>query len=89
MVECYDCGGGTGIFGSVCLLALEQDRSLYEQNPGNLFSRERVLLKSLGSIRLGDRYHGKITYKDGILVIGPDEGWFRRGSESCKNVPIL
>lgn len=88
MVECHDCTGGSGVFGSVCLLALEQDRSLYEQGGRSLFTRERVLLKTLGSITLGDRYAGEITYRDGLLVIGPDEGWFRRGDEACKQIPI-
>ena len=88
MVECHDCTGGSGVFGSVCLLALEQDRSLYEQSSGKLFTRERVLLKTLGSLTLGDRYAGEITYRDGLLVIGPDEGWFRRGDEASKEIPI-
>jgi hypothetical protein len=88
MVECHDCTGGSGLFGSVCLLSLEQDRSLYEQNSGHLFTRDRVLLKTLGSINLGDRYAGEISYRDGFLLIGPDEGWFRRGDEASKRIPI-
>ncbi len=83
IVECHDCTGGSGVFGSVCLLALEQDRSLYEESARSLFTRERVLLKTLG-----DRYAGEITYRDGLLVIGPDEGWFRRGDAACKEIPI-
>lgn len=74
MVECHDCTGGSGVFGSVCLLALEQDRSLYEQSARDLFTRERILLKTLGSITLGDRYAGEIKYRDGLLMIGPDDG---------------
>jgi hypothetical protein len=88
MLECHDCTGGSGVFASVCLLALEQDRSLYEQGNGKLFTRDRVLLKTLGSITLGDRYAGEINYRDGVLVIGPDEGWFRRGDEAIKKIPI-
>ncbi len=88
ILECHDCTGGSGVFGSVCLLALEQDRSLYEESARSLFARERVLLKTLGSITLGDRYAGEITYRDGLLVIGPDEGWFRRGDAACKEIPI-
>jgi hypothetical protein len=88
MVECHNCTGGSGVFVSVCLLALEQDRSLYEERAGGLVARERVLLKTLGSIHLGDRYAGEITYRDGLLVIGPDQGWFRRGDATCKEIPI-
>ncbi len=88
MVECHECTGGSGVFGSVCLLALEQDRSLYEEDTSKLFTRERVLLKTLGSLTLGDRYVGEISYRNGILEIGPDEGWFRRGAEASKKIPI-
>jgi hypothetical protein len=88
ILECHDCTGGSGVFGSVCLVALEQDRALHEQSPGTLFARDRVLLKTLGSMTLGDRYAGEITYRDGLLAIGPDEGWFRRGEAAAKQIPI-
>jgi hypothetical protein len=88
MLECHDCTGGSGVFGSVCLLALEQARSLYEQGNGRLFTRDRILLKTLGSITLGDRYAGEISYRDGVLVRGPDEGWYLRGDETSKKIPI-
>lgn len=88
ILECHDCTGGSGVFGSVCLVALEQDRSLHEESAGALYARDRVLLKTLGSITLGDRYAGEITYRDGLLMIGPDEGWFRRGEAAAKQIPI-
>ena len=91
MLECQYRSGGSGIFGWICLLALDQDRSVYEGAGASkeaLFTRERVLLKTLGSITLGDRYVGKITYQDSILIIGPDEGWFRRGDAASKQIPI-
>ena len=88
ILECHDCTGGSGVFESVCLAALEQDRCLHEQSAGALFTRDGVLLKTLGSITLGDRYAGEITYRDGLLAIGPDEGWFRRGEAAAKQIPI-
>ena len=88
IIECYDCGGGSGIFGSVALLTIECDRSLVEQDAGNISTRERVLLKTLGSIGLGDRYSGKITYREGRLTIWPDEGWFSKGDGACREIPI-
>jgi HNH endonuclease len=88
MLECHDCTGGSGVFGSVCLLALDHDRSLYEDRTHGLFARDRVLLKTLGSISLGDRYAGDIAYRDGLLTIGPDQGWFRRGDEARMEIPI-
>ena len=85
MVECYDCGGGSGVFGSVGLFCLEYDRALEEEKES---TRERVILKTLGSIVLGDRYTGKITYEDGFLVIGPDNGWFNRGLDAARKIPV-
>ena len=87
MLECYDRSGGTGIFGSVGLFAFDYDRSLYVNVQG-LTTRERVILKTLGSLSLGDRYFGEISYRDGMLIIGPDQGHFKRGSEACRNLPI-
>ena len=88
IVQCWDCGGGSGIFTSIILLALERDRSLERDASGTASTRERVLLKTLGSIFLGDRYAGEVNYQDGLLVIGPDQGWFKRGAAACQKVPI-
>ncbi len=49
---------------------------------------ERLILKSLGSVALGDRYDGKITYENGILVIGPDEGWYGRGNSVAQRIQV-
>jgi hypothetical protein len=89
MVECIDCGGGSGVFGTVGLFAIEADRALGQDPDGKVCTRTRVVLKSLGSIVLGDRYAGSITYGDGLLLIGPDVGWFNRGERAAKAVPVL
>ena len=88
MVECYDCGGGSSVFGSVGLFCLEYDRALEGDRDGEVYTRERVILKTLGTILLGDRYKGEITYEDGFLVIGPDNGWFNRGPEAAQKLPV-
>ena len=89
MVECHDSGGGSGIFAYILLLAFDCDRSLdTDNNETGIPTKERILLKTLGSICLGDRYSGKITYKDGLLAIGPDTGWFERGEKARKTIPI-
>jgi len=88
MVECYYWGGGSGIFGFVSLLAFECDRSLGNPSSGDPFTRERVLIKTLGTISLGDRYAGDIDYRGGLLTVGPDEGWFSRGEETRREIPI-
>ena len=88
MVECYDCSGGSGVFGSVGLFSFERDRALGKDEEGKLNTRERYILKILGSIALGDRYGGEISYVDGFLMIGSDNGWFNRGQEAARQLPI-
>jgi hypothetical protein len=87
MVECYDSGGGSGVFGWVELFALERDQSV-EEGVGAVSSRPRFLLKTLGSIALGDRYDGEITYSGGFLNIGADHGWFNRGDSASRVLRI-
>jgi len=88
IVEFYESGGGSGVFGSVELLCFEQDRCLNCNSSQAQPVRYRVILKILGSIVLGDRYKGSIQYEDGKLTIGPDVGWFNRGEEACKELLI-
>jgi hypothetical protein len=88
MVECYDWGGGSGVFGYVALLAFESDRRLDQSASGAMAARNRILLKILGSVGLGDRYSGSIEYHDGKLVIGLDTGWFARGEAACQEIAI-
>lgn len=89
IIACYDWGGGSAIFGSVGLFCFGYDRALAEDSDGKISTRERIILKSLGSIALGDRYKGELKYKDGFLEIGPDIGWFNRGHETSRKLPIL
>lgn len=88
MVECYSSGGGSGVFGSVAMFCWEYDEALREDINGRLSTERRLLLKQLGEIALGDRYDGSITYKDGLLTIGPDVGWFERGEDAVKILRI-
>ena len=50
MIECYDCGGGSGVFGSVGLFSFEGDRCLSSDSEDPLTARNRVILKIIGSI---------------------------------------
>ena len=88
MVECYDCGGGSGVFGWVGLFSLECDQSLRQDASGKVSARTRAILKILGSMALSDRYAGKIAYEDGLLLIGPGAGWFKRGKDASKALPV-
>lgn len=86
MVECYDSGGGSGVFGSVGLFSIARDQAL---EAGFAMSvRARVLLKNLGTVSLGDRYTGHILYVNGVLAIGPDEGRFQRGNAAAKTLLV-
>ena len=88
LVECHDCPGGSSYFGRVGLFSWERDYGLAERINEPNRSREFLVLKLLGSISLGDRYAGKITYENRVLVVGPDEGWFRRGEAAAGRFPI-
>ena len=88
IVQCWDCGGGSGVFTRIVMLALECDRALVHDAAGAVSTRERVLLKTLGSLHLGDRYDGEVKYQNGSLVIGPDQGCFKRGADACQEIPV-
>ena len=92
MVDCTE-RRGSGVFRSIGLFYLEQDRAVeytHRSTPEtkNILTRERAIIKTLGSIDLGDRYDGRITYSKGILSIGPDIGWFNRGEGASQAVEV-
>ena len=87
IVECFECGGGSGVFGSVGVFSLEIDRALDEDANRTVFTRDRTILKCLGWITLGDRYDGEIAYKDGFLKIGIDRSRFKH-SDTPRLIPI-
>ena len=93
MVRCSDCGGGSGVFENIGLFYFEQDRAVEyvdkrADEPKRILTRERAIIKTLGSIPLGDRYEGDITYSGGVLSVGPDVGWFRRGEAAVQAVEV-
>lgn len=84
IVEFYESGGGTGVFGTVAFFKIETDRSF----PDN---KERTALNILGTILLGDRYKGRIVYENGVLHIPANESRFGPGGprdDSPLSVPI-
>ena len=96
MLLCHESGGGSSIFCSVVLLCFEDELTLETEIEGNekegfkrvVVTRERTLLKIIGHIALGDKYSGKVEYKNGFLIIGPDEGWYRRGEETTNKLRV-
>lgn len=93
MVDCTDYGGGSGRFRSVGLFYLEQDRAVahLEGRTGattGVLTRERAIIKTLGSIALPDGYEGGVLYRDGVLSVGPDIGWFKRGGKVSRVLEV-
>ena len=75
-----DFSPASGRFHYLCFVVFQYDEGLVEKD-GILISRGRVLLKTLGSIVLGDRYNGELTYATGILKVG------RSSSPWCRDEP--
>jgi len=65
-------GGGSGHFNDLCFLVFQTDDGLTLDN-GSLIKRGRLILKTLGSIPLGDRYNGSIEFQGDILSVGDDQ----------------
>ncbi len=88
IVECHDWGGGSGVFGTIALFSLGRDRAL--GSDGDVLTvHHRSVLKARGQFALGDRYEGNVRYCNGVLEVGPDEGWFRRGEAAAWKLPVL
>jgi hypothetical protein len=73
LVWTRDCGGGTGVFHRILFLSLHKDTGLVQSGYA-VATRERILLKILGSIGLGDRYYGEVSFSEGVLKIGAVTG---------------
>ena len=85
IVECHDWTGGSSVFGTVALFSLEQDRALESDGA----THRRSVLKTGGQFALGDKYRGNVRYRNGVLEVGPDEGWFRKGDAAAWKLPVL
>ena len=60
--------GGTGIFCNIILVTLSTDTIIEIYNHKSI-KEERFIIKKVGTIPLGDRYEGNISYKFGFLLI--------------------
>lgn len=65
--------GGSGIFCSIILVVVSQEPSI-EIGTRGANKRERIVVKKVADIQLGDRYEGDITYRFGVLRIGACKG---------------
>jgi len=73
LVRTWRNSGGSGIFSDVCLLTLSADMAV-EWDRNALMKNERLVLKLMGVIPLGDRYQGNVKYRWGLLSIPACEG---------------
>ncbi len=88
MLECRNCTGGTGVFTMVGLFTFERDSGLRHADGGVLSVENRILLKILGVLHLGDRYYGSVVYENETLVVGPDIGHFARGDSARQAIKV-
>ena len=65
--------GGTGCFNSLLLVTVSSDTSVEFENTHPI-KKERLVIKKVGSIPLGDRYNGQVTYRFGFIKIPKCQG---------------
>ena len=75
VIETASNGGGTGIFCDLLFLEFQQDEVMTNQSYG-IHKRDRVLLKCVGALGLGDRYDGEIRLTVNELIIGRRQHFF-------------
>ena len=88
IVECRDWLGGSGVFGTIAFFCLDKDRTVGDVNR-SISTSDRLVLKILGQCQLGDRYDGDIQYGNGVLHVGPDRRWFKKGEGASWQLPVL
>ena len=82
IIQTWSNGGGSGVWCNVVLVTLSQDSSV-EYDSKKIDKVDRFVIKLIGSIPLGDRYEGKLSYKLGFLLISKCKGMSSlRGSNS-------
>jgi len=78
VVFASDWYGGSGVFRDLVLVKFEEDQS-FSFDWDNLMMRKnynRLLIKKMGLIPLGDRYSGELAVDGNDILIGEDNGWF-------------
>ena len=73
LVQTSSNGGGSGIFCNILLVTLSLDSALEYGKDRNKKST-RFVIKLIGSLPLGDRYEGSVSYKFGFLTIPSCQG---------------
>ncbi len=68
IVQTWSNGGGSGIFCDIVFVTLSLDSALEYDDNGNK-KNKRFVIKLIGTLPLGDRYEGAVSYKFGLLTI--------------------
>lgn len=71
ILRTWSCGGGSGVFNGLIFVIISED-SCVDLNFSKNQKIDRLVIKKIGRISLGDRYNGKIRYKCGLLSVGRD-----------------
>lgn len=76
-----DSGGGSGVFINLMFLAVELSHGILatgDPRSGGVVraDKERVVLRKLGEIGLGDRWSGELQVRGNDVFVGRDRGWF-------------
>ena len=73
LLRTWSYSGGTGVFCSVILVTISNDTAIDYDN-GKIVRVNRLVIKKLGALPLGDRYEGDVTYRLGFLCIPACKG---------------
>lgn len=83
LVQTWSTSGGSGIFCNIVLVTLSLDTALEYGKEKNA-KHTRFIIKLVGSLPLGDRYSGHISYNYGFLTISACENMKTlRENKSC------
>ena len=82
-------GDGSGVFKNLMLVTIEKDKGAYfDENSLKITNlRERLIIKKLGEISLGDRWNGDLKVEGNKLIIGEDTGWFSQQRKNKNRYP--
>lgn len=73
LLRVWHSAGGSGVFCSIVLVTVTSEPAV-EIHPGSVSRKERLVIKKVGTIPLGDRYAGTVSYRFGLLSIGACTG---------------
>lgn len=85
LVQTWRSGGGSGVFCDIALVTISRDKCI-EFSSSNSRKVDRLVIKIIGSVPLGDRYESEVTYRFGFLTIPACSG---RSSLRTKKMRML